>query len=87
MRELAAAIEVGDAGYRRLGSRLDDFGTRLTVVRLRLVPVPAGTSSPGAPTRTTVTRDSRQVSGATSRPRRGRRRAALEPSTGSAYSA
>jgi hypothetical protein len=31
--ELAAAIDVGDAGYRRLRRRLDDFGTRLEVVR------------------------------------------------------
>jgi hypothetical protein len=32
-RDLAAAIDVGDAGYRRLRRRLDDFGTRLEVVR------------------------------------------------------
>jgi hypothetical protein len=41
-RELAAAIDVGDAAYRRLRQRLDDFGTRLAVVRLTLSASPAG---------------------------------------------
>jgi hypothetical protein len=31
-RDLATAIAVGDAGYRRLRQRLDDFGTRLAAV-------------------------------------------------------
>ena len=42
LRELAAAIDVGDAAYRRLCDRLDDFGNRLTVVRLALCPTAAG---------------------------------------------
>ena len=42
LRELAAAIDVGDAAYRRLRDRLDDFGTRLAVVRLTLSTTPAG---------------------------------------------
>ena len=42
LRELAAAIDVGDAAYRRLRDRLDDFGTRLAVVRLTLCATPAG---------------------------------------------
>ena len=42
LRELAAAIEIGDAAYRRLRDRLDDFGTRLAVVRLTLSTTPAG---------------------------------------------
>ena len=36
LSELAAAIEVGDAAYRRLRERLDDFSTRLALVRLTL---------------------------------------------------
>jgi len=36
-RELAAAIAVGDARYRRLSRRLDEFGTRLRAVRAALV--------------------------------------------------
>ena len=39
--ELAAAIDDGDAAYRRLRERLDDFGTRLAVVRLTLSATPA----------------------------------------------
>lgn len=39
-RELAAAIDVGDADYRRLRQGLDDYGTRLEAVRARLVPAP-----------------------------------------------
>lgn len=31
-QDLATAIAVGDAGYRRLRQRLDDFGTRLAAV-------------------------------------------------------
>ena len=42
LRELAAAIETGDAAYRRLCDRLDDFGTRLAVVRRTLSTTPAG---------------------------------------------
>ena len=42
LRELAAAIDVGDAAYRRLYDRLDDFGTRLVKVRLTLSTAPAG---------------------------------------------
>ena len=42
--ELAGAIEVGDAGYRRLDRRLDDYGARLAVVRLRLYRTPASRS-------------------------------------------
>ena len=42
LRELAAAIDVGDAAYRRLRDRLDDFGTRLAVVRLTLSTTPTG---------------------------------------------
>jgi hypothetical protein len=42
LRELAAAIETGDAAYRQLCDRLDDFGTRLAVVRRRLSTSPAG---------------------------------------------
>ena len=42
LRGLAAAIDVGDAAYRRLRDRLDDFGTRLAVVRLTLSATPAG---------------------------------------------
>ena len=41
LHELAAAIDVGDAAYRRLRERLDDFGTRLAVVRLTLNTTPA----------------------------------------------
>lgn len=41
MHDLAVVIELGDAGYRRLCSRLDDFGTRLAVVRLTLSNTPA----------------------------------------------
>jgi len=41
-RELAAAIDVGDAAYRRLRQRLDDFATRLAVVRLTLSATPGG---------------------------------------------
>jgi hypothetical protein len=37
---LAAAIDVGDADYRRLRQALDDYGTRLEAVRARLVPAP-----------------------------------------------
>lgn len=39
-RELEDAIEAGDAGYRRLRRKLDDYGTRLEAVRVRLVPAP-----------------------------------------------
>jgi hypothetical protein len=35
-QELADAIDVGDAACRRLGRRLDAFGTRLDAVRARL---------------------------------------------------
>ena len=42
LRELTAAIDVGDAAYRRLYDRLDDFGTRLVKVRLTLSTAPAG---------------------------------------------
>jgi hypothetical protein len=42
LRELAAAIDVGDAAYRQLRDRLDDFGIRLAVVRLTLSTTPAG---------------------------------------------
>jgi len=42
LRELAATIETGDAAYRRLRDRLDDFGTRLAVVRRTLSTTPAG---------------------------------------------
>jgi hypothetical protein len=45
MRDLAAAIEFGDAGYRRLCRRLDCFGTWLAVVRLRLSTARAGRSA------------------------------------------
>ena len=37
-RERAAAVEAGEAGYRRLRRDLDDYGTRLDAVRIRLVP-------------------------------------------------
>jgi hypothetical protein len=40
-RELAAAIEAGDAGYRRLCRRLDDFGARVEAVRARQAASPA----------------------------------------------
>jgi hypothetical protein len=33
-RELTAAIDAGDAGYRRLRRRLDAYGTRLSAVRV-----------------------------------------------------
>ena len=36
-RERAAAIEAGEAGYRRLRRDLNDYGTRLDAVRFRLV--------------------------------------------------
>jgi hypothetical protein len=39
-RELAATIDAGEAGYRRLRQDLDDYGTRLDAVRVRLVPAP-----------------------------------------------
>jgi hypothetical protein len=39
-RELAAAIDAGEDGYRRLRQDLDDYGTRLEAVRVRLVPAP-----------------------------------------------
>jgi len=42
MRELAAAIDAGDAAYRRLRDRLDDFSIRLAAVRRTLVTTPAG---------------------------------------------
>ena len=35
-RELAAAIDIGDANWRQLHDRLDEYGARLAVVRLRL---------------------------------------------------
>jgi hypothetical protein len=35
-RALAAAIDVGDARYRRLCRRLDDYGTRLGAARVKL---------------------------------------------------
>ena len=65
MRDLAVAIELGDAGYRRLCYRLDDFGTRLAVVRLTLSKTPAGRpASPASKDETeavsTSTRRSRQ---------------------------
>jgi hypothetical protein len=34
--ELTAAIDVGDAAYRRLWLRLDEYGTRLDAVHARL---------------------------------------------------
>jgi hypothetical protein len=34
--ELTAAIDVGDAAYRRLRLRLDEYGTRLDAVHARL---------------------------------------------------
>ncbi len=34
--ELTDAIEVGDAAYRRLRRRLDEYGTRLDAVHARL---------------------------------------------------
>ena len=49
LRELAAAIDVGDAAYRRLRDRLDDFGTRLAVVRLTLSTTQAGHPAGHAP--------------------------------------
>ena len=42
LRELAAAIDVGDAAYRRLCDRLDEFGARLALVRLTLDTAPTG---------------------------------------------
>jgi hypothetical protein len=39
-RDLAAAIDAGDAGYRRLRHGLDDYSTRLEAVRVRLVHAP-----------------------------------------------
>ena len=45
MHDLAAAIEFGHAGYRRLRCRVDDFGTWLAAVRLRLSKAPAGRSA------------------------------------------
>jgi hypothetical protein len=39
-RELAAAIDAGEAGYRRLRRDLLDYGTSLDAVRARLVPAP-----------------------------------------------
>jgi len=39
-RELANAIDAGEAGYRRLRQDLEDYGTRLDAVRVRLVPAP-----------------------------------------------
>lgn len=42
LRDLAAAIDRGDAGYRRLCDRLDEFGAWLAVVRLTLSTTPAG---------------------------------------------
>ena len=35
-RELATAIGAGDAAYRRLSDRLEDFGARLAAARLTL---------------------------------------------------
>jgi hypothetical protein len=40
-RELAAAIEADDAGYRRLSRRLDAFGARLEAVRAEQADSPA----------------------------------------------
>jgi hypothetical protein len=40
-RELATAIEAGDATYGRLSRRLDDFGARVDVVRARQADSPA----------------------------------------------
>jgi hypothetical protein len=37
-RDLAAATDAGEAGYRRLRQDLADYGTRLDAVRARLVP-------------------------------------------------
>jgi hypothetical protein len=42
LRELAAAIDRGDAAHRRLCERLDEFGARLAVVRLTLSTMPVG---------------------------------------------
>ena len=42
LQALAAAIDRGDAGYRRLRDSLDDFGARLAVVRRTLSTTPAG---------------------------------------------
>jgi hypothetical protein len=39
-RELAAAIDAGEAGYQRLSQDLADYGTRLDAVRARLAPAP-----------------------------------------------
>ena len=40
-RDLAAAIHAGDVTYRRLSRGLDDYGTSLALVRLRLCGPPA----------------------------------------------
>jgi hypothetical protein len=49
LRELAAAIDVGDAAYRRLCERLDDFDTRLAAARRTLSATPAGRPGARAP--------------------------------------
>jgi hypothetical protein len=57
-RELAAAIAAGDARCRRLHQDLDDYGTRLEAVRVRLVKAPRSMRSsitPAPTTRSTTT--------------------------------
>jgi hypothetical protein len=39
-RELAAAMDAGETGYRRLRQGLDAYGTRLEAVQVRLVQAP-----------------------------------------------
>jgi hypothetical protein len=48
LRELVAAIEVGEAAYRRLCDRLDDFDERLKAVRRTLNATPADRPAVGA---------------------------------------